>query len=282
MKLQQLKSLFHSELESIYPKTEIDSFFNILTEYKMGLTRIDRALQPNIELIEDQSLFFNKALLKLKKDFPVQYITGKTEFYSLPFKVNSNVLIPRPETEELVEWIQDDAQDAKNIHILDIGTGSGCIAISLAKNITNAVVYALDFSESALQTAQENAELNGVKIRFIHQDILKTDSLTEVFDIIVSNPPYVRELEKKEIQNNVLNNEPHNALFVDNNNPLVFYNKITDLAINHLKPHGSLYFEINQYLGNEMLQMLADKGFLNNELKKDIFGNDRMTKSKFK
>jgi release factor glutamine methyltransferase len=281
MKLPQLKSLFHSELEALYPKTEIDSFFNILTEYKMGLTRIDRALQPSIELIEAQSLFFNEALSKLKKEFPVQYITGKTEFYSLPFNVNPDVLIPRPETEELVEWIQDDAQDSKNIHILDIGTGSGCIAISLAKNITNATVYALDFSESALHTAQENAELNGVKITFIHQDILKADSLTENFDIIVSNPPYVRELEKKEIQKNVLNNEPHSALFVDNNNPLVFYNKITDLALTHLKPHGSLYFEINQYLGNEMLQMLADKGFSNTQLKKDIFGNDRMTKSKF-
>jgi len=279
MKLLQLKSEFNSQLETQYPKTEIDSFFNLLTEYKLGLTRVDRALQPHFELKETSLAFFKKALQLLKEDVPVQYIIGKTWFYSLPFYVNNSVLIPRPETEELVSWILEDLGDKVGINILDIGTGSGCIAIALAKNLTKATVWALDISEAALQTAKKNAALNQVDIRFATQDILKSDSLPSSFDLIVSNPPYVRMLEKKELKNNVLVHEPSTALFVADDTALVFYDKISDLALNHLKPDGKLYFEINQYLGKEMLAMLAEKGFSSNELKKDIFDNDRMTKS---
>lgn len=279
MKLLQLKSEFNSQLETQYPKTEIDSFFNLLTEYKLGLTRVDRALQPNFELKETSLAFFKKALQSLKEEVPVQYIIGKTWFYGLPFYVNNSVLIPRPETEELVSWILEDLGDKVGINILDIGTGSGCIAIALAKNLTKATVWALDISEAALQTAKKNATLNQVDIRFATQDILTTDSLPSSFDVIVSNPPYVRMLEKKEIKNNVLVHEPSTALFVADDTALVFYDKISDLALNHLKPDGKLYFEINQYLGKEMLAMLAEKGFSSNELKKDIFDNDRMTKS---
>ena len=279
MKLLQLKSEFDSQLGTRYPKTEIDSFFNLLTEYKLGLTRVDRALQPNFELKETSITFFKEALQSLKEDIPVQHILGKTWFYSLPFYVNNSVLIPRPETEELVSWILEDLGDKVDINILDIGTGSGCIAIALAKNLTKANVWALDISEAALQTAKRNASLNQVDIHFAAQDILKTDSLPSSFDVIVSNPPYVRTLEKKELKNNVLLHEPSTALFVSDDTPLVFYNKISDLALDYLKPKGKLYFEINQYLGKEMQAMLTEKGFSSNELKKDIYGNDRMTKS---
>ncbi len=279
MKITSLKSHFEKELKSLYPKTEIDSFFNILTEYKLGLTRVDRALQPNFELPEKEILFFKNCIEQLKQEFPVQYITGKTEFYGLSFNVNKNTLIPRPETEELVQWILDDTQDKKNLNILDIGTGSGCIAISLAKNSSNSQITAIDFSEPALETASKNAKQNKVIIEFLQQDILNTHTLPQQYDIIVSNPPYVRNLEKKEINKNVLEYEPHSALFVEDNNALIFYKKIADLAKKHLKPNGTLYFEINQYLGEETLNMLKEKGFTKNELKKDIFGNDRMTKS---
>ena len=202
----------------------------------------------------------------------------------MDFEVNKNVLIPRPETEELVEWIIErrklsfgSAQDdSGKIKILDIGTGSGCIAISLAKNIPNASVFAIDVSEKALVTAQKNAQSNEENINFIHKNILETDDLDAQFDIIVSNPPYVRELEKVEIKKNVLDNEPHLALFVEDNDALVFYRKITELAQKNLAPNGQLFFEINQYLGKEMVELLEKMNFKSVELRKDIYGNDRM------
>lgn len=281
MKITLLHNLFHSELNALYPKTEIDAFFNILTEHQLGLTRVDRALQPAIEVIHKDLAFFENSIELLKKEYPVQYITGKTEFFSLPFDVNKNVLIPRPETEELVQWILDDFQDKKNISILDIGTGSGCIAIALAKNSKDTLVTAIDFSETALEIAKKNASNNQVEIDFVQTDILNTDSLPNQYDIIVSNPPYVRNLEKQEIKKNVLDFEPHSALFVEDDNALIFYKKIALLAKEYLKPEGKLYFEINQYLGKETLTMLKELGFTKNELQKDIFGNDRMTKSSF-
>ena len=170
-------------------------------------------------------------------------------------------------------------QQIRTINILDIGTGSGCIAISLAKNIPNVQVFAIDVSEEALATAQKNAIMNQVEIHFIKTDILKITDLEKLptyFDIIVSNPPYVRELEKQEIKKNVLDNEPHLALFVDDNDALIFYRKIAELAQKNLSPNGQLYFEINQYLGKEMIELLENKGFKNIELRKDIYGNDRM------
>lgn len=174
MKITLLHSLFHSELSAIYPKTEIDTFFNILTEHKLGLTRVDRALQPAFEVINDDLTYFENSIQQLKNEYPVQYITGKTEFFGLPFEVNKNVLIPRPETEELVQLILDDFQDKKNLTILDIGTGSGCIAIALAKFSKNAIVTAIDFSEAAIETATENAQTNEVHVNFIKKDILST------------------------------------------------------------------------------------------------------------
>ena len=278
MLIQDFKHHFFLELSKVYPETEIQSFFNILIEFKLHLSRIQLALEHNFELDRDDLDFLENALLKLKNQIPVQYIVGETAFCGLLFKVDKNVLIPRPETEELVEWIFQNHKKNESIKILDIGTGSGCIAISLAKNLPNAEVFALDVSAEALDVAKKNASMNAVKVDFIQADILTIEKLPDTFDVIVSNPPYVRESEKDLMQQNVLSNEPHIALFVENENPLLFYDKIAELAKNHLTENGVLYFEINQYLGMKTVDLLKTKGFKNIELKKDIYGVDRMVK----
>lgn len=283
MTLKDFKNNFSEQLLSIYPASEIDTFFFFLIEEYLGLERVDLIIKPDFIISKEKQILFKKATERLKNEEPIQYILGKTEFYGLPFNVNENTLIPRPETEELVDWILVENQETRNknqeISILDIGTGTGCIPIALAKNLSNATVSAIDVSNEALKTAKENAKLNSVKINFIELDILNTNQLSQKFDIIVSNPPYVRELEKVEIKNNVLENEPHLALFVKDDNPLIFYNKIADLAKKHLTKNGLLFFEINQYLGKETVKMLKEKGFKNIQLKKDFAGNDRMIKA---
>tara|TARA_B110000902_G_scaffold45393_1_gene51032 strand:+ start:9377 stop:10267 length:891 start_codon:yes stop_codon:yes gene_type:complete len=283
MTLTTFKLFFTQALSEIYPKTEIDSFFFILMEEKLNLQRIDTVLKPNFLIPESTLTDLKNILVKLQKEEPIQYILGNTEFYGLPFFVDNNTLIPRSETEELVAWILEEAvsfQSNKQIRlsILDIGTGTGCIPISIAKNLPKAKISAIDISSEALIVAKQNALLNKVEVDFIEIDILKTKKLSQKFDIIVSNPPYVRELEKAEIKNNVLKNEPHLALFVTNENPLIFYDKITDFAKQHLSKDGLLFFEINQYLGKETCALLHKKGFKNIELRKDLFGNDRMIK----
>ena len=284
MVLKEILNVFHKELDTIYGNNEVDSFFNILIDYYLNLKRITLVMQPEytISKEEEQPLF--EALSRLKLEEPIQYILGETEFFGLVFKVNQNTLIPRPETEELVQWIIEDYKDnLEQIKILDIGTGTGCIPISLAKNLPKAKVKALDISTKALEVAKQNAELNAVEVDFIKQNILETyhtqlDSASQKFDVIVSNPPYVRELEKAEMKGNVLKHEPELALFVDNTNPLIFYKAITEFAIHNLKAGGTLYFEINKYLGAEMIQLLEDFNFKDIELKKDMFGNNRMIK----
>lgn len=281
MTLKEYRTYFKASLSSLYPDTEIDSFFFLLIEEFLELQRIDMSLQPDFGINTEQLKTLNSALDRLQNEEPIQYILGKTEFYGLPFLVNEHTLIPRPETEELVTWILDDISSGAitdPIEILDIGTGSGCIPISLAKNRKDANVFAIDVSAEALAIAKKNAVLNATSIHFINADILNTTALSSTYDIIVSNPPYVRDLEKEEIQNNVLNNEPHLALFVTDSNPLIFYDKIADLAMKYLKEQGALYFEINQYLGKETVALLQEKGFSNIELRKDIFGNDRIIK----
>ena len=281
MLIQEFKRHFFSELTYLYPETEIQSFFTILIEFKLHLSRIQLALEHNFELDNDDLDFLQNSLLKLKNQIPIQYMVGETAFYGLMFKVDKNVLIPRPETEELVEWIIQNNKNSNSLKILDVGTGSGCIAISLAKNLPNAAVSALDISAEALNVAKNNAAMNQVRVEFINADILKIEKLATDFDIIVSNPPYIRELEKSQMQQNVLSNEPHIALFVKNENPLLFYDKIAELAKKHLTENGVLYFEINQYLGPETVELLKSKGFKNIELKKDIYGVDRMVKCSF-
>ncbi|MEO8235126.1 MAG: peptide chain release factor N(5)-glutamine methyltransferase [Flavobacterium sp.] len=283
MLIKKYRTQFIQELSSIFDEKEIESFFYIILEAFHELKRVDLVLNPDLELDNLQILQWETVLSQLKEQKPIQYILGETEFFGLPFYVNEYTLIPRPETEELVEWIIKDLKIKrfKDLKILDIGTGSGCIAISLAKNLPNAQVFAIDISEKALATAKKNAELNNVKVTFIEKNILETENLLDSFDIIVSNPPYVRNLEKQEIHKNVLEYEPHLALFVEDNDALIFYQKITELATKNLSENGQLYFEINQYLGREMVELLEKYNFKNIKLKKDIYGNDRMIKSDF-
>ena len=284
MTLQELRIKFLSELAELYPTNEIRSFFGVLINYKLKLTNIDLALKPSVEISKDDLDFFLYALADLKKEIPIQYIIGETEFYGLQLKVSKDTLIPRPETEELVDWILKEEKN-KEINIIDIGTGSGCIAISLAKNMTNAKVTAIDISKQALIIAKQNAMINNVDINFIEGNILddkdhsKILSKTPEFDIIVSNPPYVRELEKQEMSNNVLENEPHLALFVKDNDPLIFYDRIADFGLIHLSENGKLYFEINQYLSTDLVKLLENKGYRTIELKKDSYDNYRMIKA---
>jgi release factor glutamine methyltransferase len=282
MLLKTYKTTFLQELSTLYDAQEIESFFYIVLESFHNIKRIDLAINPNMEMNSMQLLRWERVLAELKKEKPIQYILGETEFYSLPFLVNENTLIPRPETEELVEWILKSTKyelQSTKLRILDVGTGSGCIAISLAKNLPNAQVFAIDVSEKAMLIAKKNAEINNVKINFIHADILKIDSFDQLptqFDIIVSNPPYVRNLEKSEIKPNVLEYEPHLALFVEDTDALLFFRKIAEFAKKNLSEKGKLFFEINQYLGRETIELLERLGFKNIELRKDIYGNDRM------
>jgi release factor glutamine methyltransferase len=287
MQLKTIQHTFHDSLDAIYEKTEVEHFFFMLSEFYFNLKRIDLAVNPDI-VIEDYKCIFD-ALEQLKQQKPIQYILGETEFFGLPFKVNSNVLIPRPETEELVSLVLQDIKqqktDSKTYSILDIGTGSGCISITLAKHLKNASVYALDISNKALEVAKTNAELNAVDVTFVKGDILNKSTkkllFTDLeFDVIISNPPYVRLQEKALMKSNVLDNEPHLALFVEDNNPLLFYKAISEFAKTTLKANGTLYFEINEFLGKETVDLLKQNGYYSVELKQDIFGKDRMVKGK--
>ena len=283
MKITALKSHFFSELNTIQEDSEIESFFFILTEYVHNLKRIDVSLNPDFEVSEADLEKWNTIISELKTEKPIQYITGEAWFYGYRFEVNENTLIPRPETEELVEWIVDGLKvKGYGLRVLDIGTGSGCIPISLKKEIPNAIISAIDVSEKALEKARKNAKDNQVEVDFINLDILQSPNLqiskspNLLFDIIVSNPPYVRNLEKQEIKKNVLDYEPHLALFVEDSDALLFYRKIAQLALTSLTPNGKLFFEINQYLGKETVELLESLGFKNIELRKDFVGNDRM------
>ena len=284
MKIKEYKINFIKSLLPFYDEMEAESFFYLILENKHQLRRIDLALDVDKEFSEDDISIWNVILEKLKTQIPIQYILGTTHFYNSEFIVDENVLIPRSETEELVDWIvklNSKLSKKKDLKILDIGTGSGCIAISLAKNILNSAVFAVDVSEKALAVAEKNATLNKVTVTFLQKNILETNHLDQKFDIIVSNPPYVRNIEKAEIKPNVLDNEPHLALFVSDNDPLIFYKKIAELAAANLNPNGQLFFEINQYLGKETQDLLESLGLKNIELRKDIYGNDRMIACNF-
>ncbi len=278
MLLKRYKTHFFDSLKNIQDEQEIESFFFILTEYLHNLKRVDLALNPNFELSDAEVEKWNIILADLQQEKPIQYITGEAWFYGLQFEVNENTLIPRPETEELVEWILNSpiTHHPSPITILDIGTGTGCIPISIKANLPQANVSAIDVSETALEVAKRNAVSNKVEINFIQTNILEVEDLNQHFDVIVSNPPYVRNLEKEEIKKNVLDYEPHLALFVEDTDALLFYRKIAQLAVKNLAPNGLLFFEINQYLGKETVELLENLGFKNIELKKDMYGNDRM------
>ncbi|MGV3545420.1 MAG: peptide chain release factor N(5)-glutamine methyltransferase [Pedobacter sp.] len=287
MKLAELAILYQEKLGVLYEEEEVHLLFLIALEEVLGYTKTDYILKKQ-DLVPDTGLLkLNSILIELTTGKPIQYVIGHTQFYGLDFKVNPSVLIPRPETEELVEWIlsvQRSKPVVENamVNALDIGTGSGCIAISLKKNLPKAYVTAADISTAALATAKQNALLNDVGVTFVEDDILDTKlEFPHIkFDVIVSNPPYIKEDEKLEMHENVLANEPHTALFVSNERPLIFYEAIADFALKYLSDTGHLFFEINANLGKETIQMLAAKGFVDIRLKLDMQGKERMLSAK--
>lgn len=275
--MQIIINYIHESLKELYPETEISGFTRIIIEHITSQSyRI--ALVNKTVLNSGQQQKAAQIVERLKTFEPIQYILGETEFFGLPFHVNKETLIPRPETEELVELILNENAET-NLSVLDIGTGSGCIAISLAKHMKNGQISAWDFSQGALDISISNAKLNKASIDFQKVDVLVNFPMNKQFDIIVSNPPYVLESEKETMDCNVLNYEPHSALFVPDTKALLFYERIADIAIKILKPEGKLYFEINQAKGKETVDMLNKKGFKNISLHRDLSGLDRMVKA---
>ena len=273
--MQNPKDFIKSELKDLYSPDEISSLTRLILEKEFAVPFADILACKFNHLSDAEMQKLTEIVGKLKNSEPIQYILGESDFFGLAFYVNGSVLIPRPETEELVQWVLESAEN-KPIKILDIGTGSGCIAVTLAKKLPSAEVHAWDISEDALEVARKNAERNGVKVIFVKRDMLLEPVSDEKFDIIVSNPPYVTEVEKTEMQENVLNFEPHLALFVPDDNALVFYEKIADFALTNLNKDGKLFFEINRAKGADIAHLLEEKGFTNIELRKDISGNERM------
>ena len=281
--IQQLRSIFQIKLNSLYSANEIRSFFNIIANHFLGLKPVDINISLNREVSDEVYNKFIDITEQLVLQQPIQYIIGETEFYDRKFFVNPSVLIPRQETEELVNWIINDNTESKKINILDIGTGSGCIPITLKCEMPQSSVYAIDISPEAIMVAKKNSELNNVDINFIERDILASQDVVEdiKFNIIVSNPPYITNTEKLLMEKNVLDHEPHLALFVDDNNPLIFYSAIANYSKINLVEGGFLYFEINEAFGPETKQMLEQKGFCNVQLGKDINNKNRMIKAQY-
>ena len=274
-KLVNIIPKFLSEINN-FSRREVASFAYLSIEKILGYSKSDCIIHSNQELTNDNIIFFENIISDLKQNIPIQYILGEAHFYDLKFKVNSSTLIPRGETEELVQYIL--LHDF--ISVLEIGTGSGCIAVSIAKN-SNSKITAIDNSLEALEIAKSNAILNSVKINFVLSDIFNFSD-TKKYDLIVSNPPYVLESEKKIMDKNVLDYEPHNALFVADNDPLVYYKEIAKIATNNLNKNGLLFFEINENYSKQIIELLSNLNFVDIELKKDINGRDRIIKSVFK
>lgn len=280
MTYKQAFAYIHQELKNGYPETEIEAFIQIICRHLFGLSRFDCMMRNTECLTEKSESQIYNIIQDLKRYKPLQYILGETEFYGMRFFVDRSVLIPRPETEELVEWIISDCKGEDNLSIIDIGTGSGCIPIALAKHLSNAQVTAVDISEEALSTARKNALENNVNVQFIQADILKRSLPKDFsFDVIVSNPPYVTADQKTQMNANVLDYEPYIALFAPDQNPFAFYEAIASVAQAHLKPEGLLYFEINEALPYETAESINKYGF-NTKLKQDINGKYRMIKAK--
>ena len=314
--VKSITAFFREELAGLYSTEEIENFCFYSFEHFLGFTRSDLTLKAMETVNESELLKFNDLVKRLKCEEPIQYILGEAWFYGLKFKVNKNVLIPRPETEELVEWIVKDvrtqesgvrsqkSKDKKSFWILDIGTGSGCIAIALKKELPRVDVFAMDVSATALVVAKENAALNNVAVNFVEADILQLSHPATVklpppitigtqiplfpqipefkFDIIVSNPPYVLSSEKQTMSKNVLGYEPHLALFVEDTDPLLFYKSIIDFAEIKLEKNGKLFFEINETMAHEVKELLLKHNFKGVEIRKDLNGKERMIKAERK
>ena len=275
--MKRIITRINERLGSCYTAGEVSALTRIIATELLGVSQMAFYLKDNITLTAEQEALLDNAIERLKKQEPIQYILGYSDFCDLRFKVTPATLIPRPETSELVEWITSEATGKESI--LDIGTGSGCIAVSLAHKLPQNKVTAWDISHEALAVATENSKANGQAVTFEQVDILAYEPAGEQFDIIVSNPPYIKENEKEAMHSNVLDWEPHTALFVPDNDPLLFYCAIAEKGLTILKPGGRLYFEINRAHGKETMEMLAALGYTGIELRKDFADNDRMIKA---
>lgn len=283
-KIRDIARFFRDELQDLYAAGELETIIRYCFEEFLDKPHFDLRQHGDDTVSESELLKFSFAVKDLKNEKPLQYIFGKADFFGLKLKVNGHVLIPRPETEELVDLIISDLKDTGGTpQIADIGTGSGCIALALKKNLPQAMLHAMDISEEALEVARENALINRLEISFIADDILKPRSGFEpdTFDVIVSNPPYIRLSEKEKMSRNVLAYEPHIALFVDDPDPLLFYSRIADFALRTLKRDGAVYFEINEQLGNETRQLMENKGFKNIRLLKDMSDKNRILRGMY-
>ena len=266
-------------LSGIYPPSEALSLAKMLLVEVFDFSTLELYGGKDKEISGKRRDVLDEMIRRLKKNEPIQYIIGVESFCGLTFEVNPSVLIPRPETQELVGWIAGDCEEKEACRILDIGTGSGCIPVSLAHRLPKAEVESWDISEDALQVARRNAERNGVEVLFRQKDVLKVSPDEARYDVIVSNPPYIAEKEKVDMEANVLDWEPSIALFVPDEDPLLFYRTIAQLGFSMLKEGGALYFEINRAYGQETIQMLEAMGYKEIELRKDSWGNDRMMKA---
>lgn len=275
MNFRQLSELFEARLSGRYDRDEIAAICSLAVEQVSGKDRTALRTGMTVAVPGAELQEYERVLKELQEGLPLQYVLGEADFYGLKFKVSPAVLIPRPETEELVEWVLESAVSNSGLRILDMGTGSGCIAVTLARHLPEAGVKGLDISQEALSIARYNASVNQVDIEFILRDIRGYAS-GDKFDLIVSNPPYVKQEEQADMEAHVLDHEPHLALFVGDENPLEFYDAIADFALGHLRPGGMLFFEINAALGNEMVSLMDAKGFKNILLRKDMQGKDRM------
>ncbi|NCA79277.1 MAG: peptide chain release factor N(5)-glutamine methyltransferase [Sphingobacteriia bacterium] len=267
-----------TELTPLFSDNEIQNFTCLILERVAGLSYTEIFTHDDFKFSNEQLLIIDQIIERLKNKEPIQYILGETDFLKSRFWVDGRALIPRPETEELITWVIE-SNIKEQPKILDIGTGCGCIAISLGQKIKNSNISAFDISLDALHLAHENAEINNVFVRFYHVNILKQPIWDETFDIIVSNPPYVLQSEKADMDENVLNFEPSIALFVSDDDPLLFYRHIGQFALNQLNPEGQLFFEINQAFGKEIIKLLKKIGFKDVELRQDLSGHDRFVKA---
>lgn len=281
MKLKDLRYYFFNQLND-FSKSEINTFFKLLCEDIIGIKPHQIIINAANKVSDSNLNLFFDAINRLKLNEPIQYIIGYSYFFGSKFKLSPSVLIPRPETEELISWIFAHYKPFEKLKILELGTGSGCIAITLAKHFVNSKVFALDISDHALEVARFNSELNNTNVVFFKADILNLEVFDENYDIIVSNPPYVSKSEISKMSPNVLDYEPHLALFVEESNPLIFYKSIKKIILSNLSPNGHCFLEINESYGDELIQLYEDLSFDSITLKKDIFDKNRMIKIKKK
>jgi len=291
MTLNEARTVLTKELDKVYDSDELKNIIDLVLEHITTMPRMEQVKSKLAYLTCGQLETIDSITERLKKNEPIQYVLGEAWFAGMKFKVNKNVLIPRPETEELVDWIVKEntlpitigTMNNAQFSIIDIGTGSGCIPITIKKKLPDANISAIDVCSEALFTATENAIEHTTEIDFILLDFLDEEKWNELgqFDIIISNPPYVRQSEKENMHVRVKEFEPHKALFVPDNDSLLFYKKLSDFSLKHLKPGGSLFVEINESLGDGVIKLFRDSGFVNIKLKKDMQGKDRMVKAMF-